>query len=532
MAKITKRFVDAVRPGSKDYIIWDDHLKGFGLRVTPAGAKSYLVQYRAGRGRNAPSRRITIGKHGSPWTPETARKEAIHLLGEVARGSDPVQARKAEAGSMSIAELCDLYLTEGVGHKKPSTIKNDRGRIEHHIKPLIGRLRTDKMTRTDVERMMRDVSAGRTAEPEPKERRPGAVVRGGRGTAAQAVAALGAVITFAITRGLRNDNPVAGVKKPPSRKMERFLSEVEIARLAEVLEGQIASAGDPYPAAAIKLLLFTGCRRGEIMTLRWIDVDFERALLLLPDSKTGRKVVYLNAPALAVLADLPRQEGNPYVICGHREGAPYIGLDKVWQRVRMAARLPGVRLHDLRHSFASVGVGAGMGLPVVGKLLGHANAVTTQRYAHLADDPVRRAVEGIGEWIAAAMAKKTTAEDAVGEHSPGLTMKMWRSRRKSARRKPAAAPGDNSGGTYVILDASAPIEWALQRNKGGRPSVKRRICATLDRLKGEGCLVLEMETKPLANLVAKECGTRIGAPGWSLRTVRDHVKTWCKEDQS
>jgi integrase len=406
LAKVTKRVVDAAKAGVRVRIIWDEALKGFGLRVTPAGAKSYVVQYRVGRGRNAPSRRITIGRR----TPELARKEAQRLLGKVAAGSDPAEARKAEARGMTIAELCDLYLAEGVGHKKPSTIKNDRSRMEHHIRPLIGRLRLDKITRAEIERMQRDITTGKTAARPPEERRQGGIVHGGPGTAAQAIAVLGAVMSFAVSRGLRDDNPVRGVKKAPTRKMERFLSETEIARLAEALDQETARTGDPYPAAAIKLLLFTGCRRSEIMTLRWADVDFERAFLVLPDSKTGRKVVYLNAPALAALADLPRQMGNPHVICGHREGARYVGLDKVWQRVRNAARLDGVRLHDLRHSFASIGAGAGLGLPIVGKLLGHTQSATTQRYAHLADDPLRRAAEAIGSHIAAAMEQKPAAE--------------------------------------------------------------------------------------------------------------------------
>jgi integrase len=306
---------------------------------------------------------------------------------------------------MTLAELCALYLAEGVRHKKPATLKADKGRINNHIVPLLRRQRIDQLSRADVERMVRDVAAGRTAVPTPEKRTRGRVARGGPGTAAQALAVLGAVLSFAMARGLRVDNPVRGIKKPPTRKMERFLSEVEIARLGEALAVEGASTGDPYPVAAIRLLLFTGCRRSEILGLRWDWIYTERAMILLPDSKTGQKAVYLNAPALDVLASLPRQPGNSFVICGRRAGAPYVGLDKVWRRVRHVADLPGLRLHDLRHSFASIGAAGGNSLLILGKLLGHRHAATTERYSHLTADPVRQAAEAIGERIKAALAQ-------------------------------------------------------------------------------------------------------------------------------
>jgi integrase len=157
-------------------------------------------------------------------------------------------------------------------------------------------------------------------------------------------------MTFAVECKLLDTNPVHGVRKPPTRCVERFLSEAEIACLGEALNTEAEATNDPYPAAGIRLLLLTGCRRSEILGLHWEWIDFERAMIFLPDSKTGKKPVYLNAPALAVLANLPRQLGNPYVICGHRAGRPFAGLHKVWRRVRTAAGLQGVRLHDLRHN--------------------------------------------------------------------------------------------------------------------------------------------------------------------------------------
>jgi integrase len=402
--------VDATEARAGTVIVWDSEVKGFGLRVTAGGTKAYIAKYRAGRGRNAPQRRLTIGKHGSPWTPELARREALRLLGEVAKGSDPAEARRAEARQMTLAALCDLYLAEGTAHKKPATLKADRGRIKNHIARTLGKLRIDQITRADVERMVRDVTAGRTAVPVPDKRPIGKLAQGGRGTAAQALAVLGAVMTFACERGLLESNPCARVKKPPTRKMERFLSEAEIARLGEALDAEAGATGNPYAAAAIRLLLLTGCRRSEILGLRWEWIDFDRAMIFLPAAKSGARPVYLNAPALDVLAKLPRQLGNPHVICGHLEGGALVGLDKVWCRVRKAAALPDVRLHDLRHSFASIGAAGNNSLLILGKLLGHRHAATTARYAHLSADPMRAAAEAIGQRIAAALGGKADSE--------------------------------------------------------------------------------------------------------------------------
>ena len=402
-AKLTKRTVDAQKPGSVRFTVWDVDVSGFGLRVTPAGERAYVLKYRA-RGKQ---RWYTIGRHGSPWTPDMARREAMRLLGEVARGVDPADKREADDQAETVAQLCDLYLAEGVGHKKASTLKADRGRIEHHIKPLLGRKRVDALTRADAERVLGDVSKGRTAATPLRNgaaRKPGSVPKGGRGAAARTVALLGTIMAFGVSRNIRADNPARGIKLPKSRKMERFLSAAEIARLASALDEEASTSGNVYPSAAIKLLLLTGCRRGEVLNLLWPEVDLEHRCLRLPDSKTGAKIVYLNAPALALLAALPRLDGNPHVIPGMRAGEPFIGIDKVWVRVRAQTGLDNVRLHDLRHSFASVGASGGLSLPLIGALLGHRHSTTTSRYAHLSADPIRAANEAVGATIAAAMA--------------------------------------------------------------------------------------------------------------------------------
>ncbi len=413
-AKITKRVVDGVEPMGATYLVRDSEVKGFVLVVTPAGAKSYAVDYRAGSGRGSPKRRLTIGKHGSPWTPETARIEAKRLLAEVAAGRDPATARQEDRKALTFGELIDLYLREGVGHKKHSTLKADRGRIEHHLRPLLGKLRADRIVRADVEQMRNAVTAGKTAEriESGEKRRSGSMATGGKGVAAQCVALVGALFAFAVERALCADNPARGVKKAPVRKVERFLSGAEIARLAEALDAEAQRSGNPYPSAAIKLLLLTGCRRGEIVDLRWDHVDFEHECLRLPDSKTGAKVVYLNAPARVLLQELPRMTDNPRVIPGMRADSASAAIENAWERVRAAAGLVGVRLHDLRHSFASVGAAGGLSLPIIGALLGHKHATTTARYAHLSADPLRAANDAVGVRIAAAMSRKTEAASA------------------------------------------------------------------------------------------------------------------------
>ena len=405
--RITKRVVDGAKTDKRESLIWDSDLAGFGLRVTGNGAKAYILQYRHG-GRGAVARRMTIGTHGSPWTAETARQEARRLLALIEQGHDPLQQRQDQRDAMTIAELCDVYVSEGSGHKKPSTLAADLGRINAHIKPLLGKKRLDKLTRADVEKMLSDVKAGKPAVTTPKdEKRPrGRQAIGGAGVGGQCVMLLSAMLSYAVSRGWRADNPAAGVKKPPIKKMERFLSQQEITRLAEAINAEAARNGNPYPGAAIKLLMLTGCRRSEVLTLEWSHVDIERACLFLPDSKTGAKTVYLNAPALALLQSLPRLEGNPHVFPGDRQGAEYKTIDKVWYRVRDVAGLPGLRLHDLRHTFASIGAIGGLGLPVIGAMLGHHDTATTARYAHLSADPIRAANEAIGARINAAMTPK------------------------------------------------------------------------------------------------------------------------------
>lgn len=391
--KITKRVVDGVAMGER-VTVWDTEVKGFGLRQGATGARTYVLKYWLG-GRQ---RWFTIGKHGSPWSPDQARQRARELLGEVARGLDPATERSRSRDTLTVAELTDLYLAKGVSHKRPRSVRMDKSCIHAHVKPLLGTLRVPDVTKADIERL-RDKIAVRNGR------------KGGPGAARQTVLMLSGMFRFAIERGMRVDNPCASVKTAPKREMKRFLTVEELGRLAAAIQEERELGTNPWALAAIVLLIYTGARRDEIRCLEWGMVDFEHGCLRLPDSKTGARIIFLNLQARTLLRDLPREMGNPLVIAGGRQHRP-VWINRTWNAIRSRAQLKGVRLHDLRHTFASIGVGgARLNLPVVGALLGHRRASTTEIYAHLANDPLRASNEEIGSRIAAAMRHPAAGEE-------------------------------------------------------------------------------------------------------------------------
>jgi hypothetical protein len=254
-------------------------------------------------------------------------------------------------------------------------------------------------------------------------------------SANRSIALVSSIWSWAARRDIvvLSENPARGIEKNREQAKDRYLKSAEFARLGDALriaetEGlpwdvneqhpnakhhakphNRKTKSDPYAVAAIRLLILTGARLSEILNLKWTEIDFERGIAFLSESKTGRKPIYLSAAALAVLASIPRVEGNTYIIVGSKEGQPRIDLKKPWAAVRKAADLDDLRLHDLRHSFASIGAGASLGLPIVGKLLGHSQPQTTTRYAHLDADPLRRAANLIGSDISAAMGNNFNA---------------------------------------------------------------------------------------------------------------------------
>lgn len=411
--RITKRVVDALKSNGSEFTIWDNTVTGFGVGVRPTGAKSYVVVYRAGAGRGAPVRRYTIAAVGK-IAPERARARAKVILGFVAHGHDPADQKTRERGMPTVAEMADRFMAEHVQTKrKAGTAAFYRDILDRIVKPAVGTTKADKLTRLQVGRLHSSL-----AETPFQANRVLAVV--------------GSMYAFAGRAGIAPEglNPARRIDKFKESHRERFLTGEELERLGGAIR-EAETTGIPWTvdeskptakhvpkakrftriaptgAAALRLLLFTGCRLREILHLRWENVDLERGCLFLPDSKSGRKTVILNAPALAVLSGLERV--GPYVVPGDDPERPRHDLKRPWDAVTRRAGLACVRLHDLRHTYASFGAGGGLGLPIIGRLLGHAQAATTARYAHLDNDPLRRASEAIARRIAAALDGKTAA---------------------------------------------------------------------------------------------------------------------------
>ena len=368
MMKLTQRSVDAIKPQAKRYAVWDSELKGFGVRVNANGAKVYLVKFRIG-GRQ---RFVTLGST-NVLKAEQARSLAREHLADADRGIDTAAKKRKSREGLTVAQLGDRFLKEYVPvHLKPSTQAEYGRAIKLFIKPKIGSRKVAELDRSavaDFHHKLRDIPY----------------------QANRALGVLSKMMSQAEVWGLRDErsNPCLLVKKYKEEKRERFLSADELTALSEALDAEEAEA--PSSVAAYRLLILTGCRLGEIQTLKWDFVDLKDKVLRLPDSKTGEKTVYLGEDAIAVLKAIKRIEGNPYVITGKKDREYLTDLQKPWRRIRKRAGLEDVRIHDLRHTFASYGVGLGQSLPILGKLLGHTQAQTTARYAHLADDPVRAA---------------------------------------------------------------------------------------------------------------------------------------------
>lgn len=389
MPKLTKKVVDAAKPTDAEFLVWDGDLPGYGLRVFPSGRKTYIVQYRrAGR-----TRKISIGVHGV-FTPESARIEAVGLLAKIAKGGDPSGDKSKAKMDMTVRALCELYIKDGCNSKKQSTIETDKGRIERHIKPLIGNLPVIAVTKVDVIRFAKDVTNGKTAVEIKTKNRGKARVSGGRGTAARTLGLLGAIFTFAIKNlEIIAINPVHGVERAKDKKLTRFLSLEEVQKLGAALIEAKEGGTNHYAITAIQLLLLTGCRRSEILQLKWSEVDINNSCLRLKDSKTGPKIVPVGKAALDILNNLGATEGNTFVLPAGRGNGHYTGIQKDWSHVRTLAGLTDVRLHDLRRTFASTAALQGQSLIAIGKLLGHLDPKTTQIYAHLSDFALKKAAE-------------------------------------------------------------------------------------------------------------------------------------------
>ena len=379
-AKLTKRKVEELQPRHDRYIVHDTELPGVQLRVEKSGRKTYLVYYRT---KSRDERRLTLGPHGT-LTSERARVMARNVLADVLAGNDPSKERERLRRSMTVEELCGLYISEHAANElKASTVRQYRWLIRKCITPNIGNRRITDVTRDDIEFLKHAL------QETPRN-------------ANQSISLLSTVFKRAAGLGQipNGSNPCMAIRPFKTKRLDRFLSRREVERLSKTLEEfERGSLASPYAIAAIRLLLTTGCRKNEICQLLWNEVDFEKQEIRLGDSKTGAKRILLNSFSVAVLRKIPRTAHNEYVIAGSKPSAPLIGLQRIWERIRTAAGLDDVRLHDLRHTFASIAISDGVPLAVVGSLLGHATPQATSRYAHLADKPVRDASERVGRAV-------------------------------------------------------------------------------------------------------------------------------------
>ncbi len=403
LIRISKRTIDALPDSDRAVIAYDDHLAGFGVRLAPSGSISWFVEYRPGAGgRRVAKKRHTFGSR--EFTPEQARQAAKELLASIALGQDPAAARKTERESETFREFAQRYLRDEAKAKlKPGTVVNYEIAVRKHANPLIGSMKLRNISTADISKIHAKVGLTHPM------------------TANRVMECISSIYRYAAICNVVpfGHNPTNGIRAFREQRRERFLSSDELARLgAAIREAETVGIPydvdmskpnskhapkpenrfvkiDVYAAAALRLLILTGARLREILHLKWEYVDLQRGLLLLPDSKTGRKSIILNGPAMAIISDLPRQ--GDYVIASSDDNCPKADLKKPWATVSKRAGLVGVRIHDLRHTHASIGAGEGLSLPIIGKLLGHTQSSTTQRYAHLSIDPLKQASERIGQ---------------------------------------------------------------------------------------------------------------------------------------
>ena len=374
--RLTKTKIAALKPGPKDELYYDDEVKALFVRIKPNGMKSFAIQYRNSDGR---SKRITFGKC-AVITVDEARKRAREVLVDVSKGGDPVSDRTKHRAAPTVSDLADTFLRDHVATKKASTVREYRRYVKSDILPALGKIKVESLKRGEIAQLHQSMSKTPYA-------------------ANRMLATLSKMMSFAIERGFREgQNPCLQISKFKERSKERFLDEAELARLTTALHAHREAA--PHIVDAIRMLVLTGARKNEILTLRWVEVDLEKGVANLSDSKTGARIIYLDENAVNLLRDVQRIPESPYVFPGRDPSRPLVNVSKRWARIIKDADLAGVRIHDLRHTYASVAVQNDLTLPLIGKLLGHKSVLTTARYAHLADNPMKQAAAKVGASLA------------------------------------------------------------------------------------------------------------------------------------
>lgn len=393
---LTKRTITALAPRvGEQFVVWDDTIAGFGVRVNPQGTKTFILKYRLTSGR---VRWKTLGRVGT-LALEKARRLAKEDIGIVAAGADPLQHKDTARDALTFSDVADHFIEDHVeARRKPATLRLYRLAIDGHLRPRLGAIPIADIGADDLLKVHHRLRATPYM-------------------ANRVLAVASKMMNWAATAGYRGKGPHAnlceGIEKYREQARQRYLTPAELKRVGAALRvGERRERLSPSAVAALRLLLLTGARVSEILSLRWRDVDLKTGALRLPDSKTGRKTILLSAPAVEILKTWPRFAKSPFVFpgegTGKRKGLHRVSLADPWAWIRRRAKLPDVRVHDLRHSYASIAVSSGQTLPIIGALLGHSQTQTTQRYAHLMADPLRVASNATAATIDAAITRRAT----------------------------------------------------------------------------------------------------------------------------
>jgi integrase len=406
--KLTKRYLDSLATATERQYIFDEDVAGFGVAVMPSGVRTFFVQYRTPGGRRGQKRRIKIGRYGA-ITVDEGRALAKKALADVIRGGDPAATLRSKKTNPTTEELGTDFLEHVKHHRKETTAAEYKRMWKKHVLPEFGSTLAESVTTAQVSGLHRRM-------------------RKTPYLANRVLALVGSFFTYAERQGIRpkHTNPAHDIEPYREKSRERFLTPAEVKRLGAALaeaertglppaptrrkkrvEGETAKhrpksadkpkIANPFAVAAIRFLLLTGFREKEALRLRWAEIDLQRRVAVLPDSKTGRSVRRIGAAATELLSSLPRPEGRPYVFPGAKKDAPLVEINRVWYAVRHKAELGDVRLHDLRHSFASAIASAGGSLLMIRNLLGHKMTTTTAKYAHLLDDPVQATADSTAD---------------------------------------------------------------------------------------------------------------------------------------
>lgn len=410
---LTKTTVDRLKPEASDYVVWDSGMSGFGVRIKPTGVKSALIQYR--NRRTGASRRKTIGQLGPLLSLHQARDRARLLLAEVISGEDPAQRDKAYRAAPTVKDLADDYLTRhAIPKKRPRSIANDRAMLARIILPGLGQKKVEAVDRRDIEKLHNAL------RPTPYQ-------------ANRVLSLLSKMFSLAISWGWRSDNPTKGLQRFAEARRERWLSEDELSRLLAAIDGH----SNQRAAGAIRLQLLTGARIGEVLQARWRDFDFDRGVWIKPSHHTKQKRTEhlpLSGPALALIVALRHSAATraTWLFPGDVAGKPLQDIKRFWRDIIELAGLEDYRRHDNRHTHASYLVSSGLSLEIVGRLLGHTSPLTTQRYAHLADSPLRAAANQFGDLVQ--MLSRPPALESGSAAEMSVPSRSLASRRISSKR--------------------------------------------------------------------------------------------------